>query len=151
MKQLNIQKIIEKEIPIVKSMGVQFIEFQDDSCTISVPLNLNHNHKGTAFGGSLYSVCTSACYGLMFSLQINEGLQEFDLVIGEGSIRYQKPVYRDFKVKSILQLSDLAAFKDKLAKNGFAKIHLNAYVSVEGDETHLCEYKATFIMLKKKG
>ena len=151
MQNLNIQKIIEKEIPIVKSMGVQFVEFKDDSCTISVPLAPNHNHKGTVFGGSLYSACTSACYGLMFSLQIKEGLEEFDLVIGEGTIRYQKPVHQDFRVKSFFNLSDLSAFKEKLVKSGFAKIYLEAYVFLTGEETiHLCKYSATFIMMKKK-
>ena len=146
----SIQKIIEKEIPIVKSMGVEFVDFQDDSCTIAVPIGPNHNHKGTVFGGSLYSVCTSACYGLMYSIQIEKSLDEYDLVIGEGSIRYQKPVHDDFHVKAQLSQADLAIFLEKLKKNGFGKINITAFVFIQNEETHLCEYSATFIMMKKK-
>lgn len=145
----NIQNIIEKEIPIVKSMGVEFVDFQEDSCTISVPIGPNHNHKGTVFGGSLYSACTSACYGLMYSIQINKKLDEFDLVIGEGSIRYQKPVHSDFQVKSQIKLSDLDVFVNKLGKNGFGKINITAYVFIQDEAIHLCEYSATFIMMRK--
>ncbi len=146
----SIQKIIEKEIPIVKSMGVEFVDFQDDSCTIAVPIGPNHNHKGTVFGGSLYSVCTSACYGLMYSIQIEKSLDEYDLVIGEGSIRYQKPVHDDFHVKAQLSQTDLGVFLEKLKKNGFGKINITAFVFIQNEETHLCEYSATFIMMKKK-
>lgn len=146
----SIQKIIEKEIPIVKSMGVDFVDFQDHSCTISVPIGPNHNHKGTVFGGSLYSACTSACYGLMYSIQINKQLEEYDLVIGEGSIRYQKPVHSDFQVKAQLSSDELNLFLEKLKKNGFGKINITAYVFIQNEETHLCEYSATFIMMKKR-
>lgn len=150
MTNRNIQNIIEKEIPIVKSMGVEFVEFQGASCMISVPLGPNHNHKGTVFGGSLYSVCTSACYGLMYSTQINENLHEYDLVIGEGTIRYQKPVHGDFFVRAMLLPVDLEVFLTKLHKNGFSKINITAYVFINDESTHLCEYSATFIMMKKK-
>lgn len=146
----NIQKIIEKEIPIVKSMGVEFVDFEEDSCTIAVPIGPNHNHKGTVFGGSLYSACTSACYGLMYSIQISKKLDEYDLVIGEGAIRYQRPVHSDFQVKAQLKLEDLTSFIGKLEKNGFGKINMTAYVFIQDQETHLCEYTATFIMMKKK-
>ncbi len=146
----NIQNIIEKEIPIVKNMGVEFVEFTDLSCMISVPLGPNHNHKGTVFGGSLYSACTSACYGLMYSMQISKNLHEYDLVIGEGSIRYHKPVHGDFHVRSEVKLSDQSLFLEKLAKNGFSKIHITAYVFIQDEKTHLCEYSATFVMMKHK-
>lgn len=146
----NIQKIIEKEIPIVKSMGVEFVEFTDLSCMISVPIGPNHNHKGTVFGGSLYSVCTSASYGLMYSMQISEKLDEYDLVIGEGSIRYLKPVHEDFFVRSQVKLADQKIFLEKLAKNGFCKINITSYVFIQDEMNHLCEYSATFIMMKKK-
>lgn len=145
----NIQNIIEKEIPIVKSMGVEFVEFTDLSCLISVPIGPNHNHKGTVFGGSLYSACTSACYGLMYSMQIIKDLNEYDLVIGEGTIRYQKPVHNDFHVRSQVKIEDQENFLIKLKKNGFSKINLTAHVFIQDEATHLCEYSATFIMMKK--
>ncbi|QDK42585.1 hypothetical protein DOM21_14220 [Bacteriovorax stolpii] len=149
MQTADIQSIIEVEIPIVKQMGVIFDEFKTDSCIASVPLAPNHNHKGTVFGGSLYSVCTSACYGLMYSLQIAHQLEGFDLVIGEGKIRYLKPVDRDFKVKAEIIPAEWSEFKKKISTNGFGKIQLKAKVFMDNDSTPLCDYSAVFVLMKK--
>lgn len=151
MEAKIIQKIIEDEIPIVKSMGVKFIDFGHDSCIISVPLEPNHNHKNTVFGGSLYSVCTSACYGILFALQLEDKLEHLDLVIGEGSIRYIKPVDKDFKVRAELNSADWKRLKEKVQITGFSKIQLTAFVFADDETHHLCEYKATFILMNKRG
>lgn len=149
MSTSQIQSVIESEIPIVKQMGVVFEEFKSDSCTASVPLEPNHNHKGTVFGGSLYSVCTSACYGLMYSLQMENSLTDFDLVISEGKIRYLKPVVSDFKVKAEIIPAEWSEFKKKVGANGFGKIQLKARVYLPGDVTALCDYSAIFVLMKK--
>lgn len=146
----DIQKTIETEIPIVKEMGVEFQEFQDFSCTISAPLAPNHNHKGTAFGGSLYSICTAACYGLMYSLQIKENFHNYDLVIGEGSIRYVRPVEKDFFVKAELLAEDWEPFIQRVQSSGFGKINIKAYVYTHIQTQHLCEYSAVFVLKKIK-
>ncbi len=150
MEALIIQKIIETEIPIVKGMGVKFTDFTHDSVTISVPLAPNHNHKNTAFGGSLYSVCTAACYGILFSLQREDKLVHLDLVIGEGSIRYVKPVDKDFKVKAQLDPFEWKRLKEKVQITGFSKIQLSAFVFTDNEDHHLCDYKATFILMNKR-
>lgn len=148
MDTQRIQDIIEQEIPMVKQMGVTFTNFKTDSCEARVPLEPNHNHKGTVFGGSLYSVCTSACYGLMYSLQIENQLEAFDLVIGEGKIRYLKPVEKDFAVKAEIIPADWSECKKKLASNGFGKIQLKAKVYLPDDPTPLCDYSAVFVLMK---
>lgn len=145
----KIQSIIEMEIPMVKQMGVSFLEIRSDSCVASVPLEPNHNHKGTVFGGSLYSVCTSACYGLMYSLQLENNLNDFDLVIGEGKIRYIKPVSEDFRVKAEIIPAEWSEFKKKITANGFGKIQIRAKVYLSSDPTILCDYSAIFVLMKK--
>ena len=150
MNLKSIQKTIETEIPIVKSMGVEFIEFRDFTCKVSVPLEPNHNHKGTAFGGSLYSVCTAASYGLMYALQVKENFHDYDLVIGEGSIRYVRPVTGDFFVKAELESVDWIPFTERVQSTGFGKISIKAYVYLTNESQKLCEYSATFVLKKIK-
>lgn len=150
MKEADIQSIIEKEIPITRNMGVKFKEFTPNSSLVTVPLAPNHNHKGTVFGGSLYSVCAAACYGLIYSLQIKENLHEFDLVIGEGTIRYIKPVKEDFQVRAKVQLEDWEILKAKLEKNGFGKIPMTAKIFIVDEKASLCEFSATFVLMEIK-
>jgi thioesterase domain-containing protein len=142
----SVEDTIAKEIPIVKQMGVKFEEFNQYSCRVSVPLEPNHNHKNTAFGGSLYSACTAACYGLMYSLQITENFHDYDLVIGEGTIRYVRPVDNDFYIKAEILPEDWSAFIIKVQKNGFAKINIKAHVFIKDETQHLCDYAAIFVL-----
>jgi thioesterase domain-containing protein len=144
----SIQDTIIQEIPIVEKMGVKLIEFHDYACKVSVPLEPNHNHKNTAFGGSLYSACTAACYGLMYALQVKEKFHDYDLVIGDGSIRYIRPVDNDFFIKAELLPEDWKIFMEKVQKNGFGKIPVKAYVFISSESQQLCSYSATFVMKK---
>lgn len=142
---VSLQKTIQHEIPITVSMGITYEDFQDTSCLISVPLAPNHNHKGTAFGGSLYSACAAACYGLLYHLQVKENLTEFDLLLAAGNINYLKPVQSDFQVKATLIDSDWQNLMSKLTKQGFAKIEIKAQVIV-GVEQNLCDFSGVFVL-----
>ena len=141
----QLQKIIQEEIPITVSMGITYEDFQDTACIISVPLAPNHNHKGTAFGGSLYSACAAACYGLLYHLQVKENLTQFDLVLGSGNINYLRPVHSDFQVKAQIVEADWKSLMSKLTKQGFGKIEINAQVSV-GPEQNLCDFRGVFVL-----
>ena len=144
----QLQKIIQHEIPITVSMGISYLDFQDTTCLISVPLAPNHNHKGTAFGGSLYSACAAACYGLLYHLQIKESLTAFDLVLGSGSVNYLKPVQSDFQVKAQLVQQDWQNLVLKLAKLGFGKIEIKAQV-ITSHEQNLCDFTGMFVLKRR--
>jgi thioesterase domain-containing protein len=142
----EIQEIVEREIPIVKDMGVSFEELGEDHCIIAVPLGPNHNHKGTAYGGSLYSVCTAASYGLFYSLQRKWELTQYDLLIMDGAIKYLKPVARDFKVEAKIKKEDWENLVHNLPTKKFGKMQVSATVYLESAEQALCTYEAQFVL-----
>lgn len=144
----SIQETIELEIPIVKKMGVDIVEFHDYSCTATAPLDPNHNHKNTVFGGSLYATCTAVGYALMYALQVKEKFHDYDLVIGEGSIRYILPVDSDFFITASIEPADWKIFTEKVSKNGFGKIPIIAHVYIHSKAKPLCSYNAIFVMKK---
>lgn len=146
MKRSEVQKIIEHEIPITKAMGIEFQDFQDTSCLISVPLAPNHNHKGTAFGGSLYSACAAACYGILYYLQVKHKLSNYDLLLASGSINYAKPVQKDFQIKASLLSEDWNQLTTKLSKQGFGKIQIVASVFTDDEQNPLCEFSGIFVL-----
>jgi len=142
----KLQKIIQQEIPITTSMGIKYEDFKDSSCLISVPLAPNHNHKGTAFGGSLYSACAAACYGLLYHLQVKENLTNYDLLLASGEIAYSKPVQSDFKVLATLEENDWQHFQTKLKKQSFGKIKIKAKVFTTKDQETLCNFTGQFVL-----
>jgi thioesterase domain-containing protein len=51
-----LQGAMRDEIPLARHIGIE-VESADDECVaLSAPLAPNTNHRGTAFGGSLYSL-----------------------------------------------------------------------------------------------
>ena len=87
----ELQEVLNSEIPLTKAIGIEVAEFDDSGLTICAPLEKNINHKSTAFGGSLYSVCVLAGWGLIYLL-----LKKYKLtghiVIHESNTNYLKPV-----------------------------------------------------------
>ena len=62
----NIQNEMDLRIPILKSLELKLQSLNDEHSLLRVPLSPNRNHKGTAFGGSLYASCTAGCYAFIY-------------------------------------------------------------------------------------
>jgi thioesterase domain-containing protein len=142
------QKLIEHHIPITKSMGFKVYKIENFTAELSAPLQPNHNHKNTVFGGSLYAACAAACYAVLYNLQIEEKLDSFDLLLATGNSRYLKPVTEDFKVRATINTSEWSILLSKLVKKGAGKITVNATVFTDSDPTILCEFQGVFVLKK---
>lgn len=53
-------------IPITQAMGVRVESYDGQQLILRAPIALNHNHLGTAFGGSLNTLATLAGYGFLW-------------------------------------------------------------------------------------
>lgn len=103
----RVQEHILKSIPILEKLGVTFEKIQPDLCRVKVSLAPNRNHKNTAFGGSIYSACAAACYGVLYWHQDAEKIFDKDIVIANGNVQYLKGVTTDFSVEATLTGSEL--------------------------------------------
>ncbi len=124
-------------------MGVRDFKVSQDEVSLLLPLEPNRNHKGTLFGGSLYSAGALACYGLFLSSLAERGIQNNNIVIAEGNIRYLKPVTRDIEIK--------AGWESAEAKDRFFQVLLSKkkarviMVATGFENEELCfEFKSSF-------
>lgn len=96
VKREEFKAFLVKSVPIAKAMGVEVESIEKGQVTLSAPLDKNINHKQTAFGGSLHSVATLACWSC-FHLKLIEVLkEEAPIVIVSSEISYLRPVSGDF-------------------------------------------------------
>jgi thioesterase domain-containing protein len=138
------ETFLHEQIPLSRAMGVKIEVCDQESLVISAPLDLNHNHLGTAFGGSLSAIATLAGYGLLW-LQLGD--RDSHIVIGKSSIFYRHPVRK--AIRAICRRPDeetLAAFKAKFKRTGKARITLQ--VTVEEDDCVCVEFEGVFVALK---
>ena len=129
----NLQQLFNSEIPISKELGVTVQSLTEKEIQLELPLEPNRNHKGTSFGGSLYSGCALACYGIFLSQLRSLGIQTMDIVISKGEIKYLAPVKADAQiVAGFRTLEEKAAFFRGLQAKGKARATMHAQVRVAG-------------------
>lgn len=135
MTPKDLQELFNKEIPITKSMGLTVIKATSDEVVLKFQLDENKNHKGTAFGGSQYSACALACYGLFLVGLRSRGFITNNIVISDGHINYKAPVDDHFQSRASWSSESQKSFFDKLERKQKSKVVLQAEVSTQG---HVC-------------
>ena len=135
---------LHREIPLTAAMGARVTRYEQGRLYVTAPLALNHNHLGTAFGGSLSAVATLAGYALLW-LELRD--RTAHVVIRRSSIEYRRPVHGD--LEAICQApaeAALAAFRADFARKGKARLDLRVEISHAGEIAAL--YEGTFVALR---
>lgn len=119
-----LQKRIGREIILATPMGV-IVECADDSAVIlRAPLAANANHKGTAFGGSIYSLAVLAGWAWLTRDLASREI-DGDAVIQESSMRFLKPVHGELRAcVDIPGATEVEKFHKALGRAGRGRIRL---------------------------
>jgi thioesterase domain-containing protein len=146
MTNAELEKILKTGIPISDEMGIQDLQIKGHELSLKLPLAPNVNHKKTIFGGSLYSSCALACYGLFLSGLRDQAIPTNDIVISEGNMRYLAPVDGDATVTAQWNSADeMSKFFQTLKSKRKARVLMRAQVRVA---TGICaEFSGHFVAL----
>jgi thioesterase domain-containing protein len=139
-----LENYLLEQIPITSAMGVKVSSASPSQVVIQASFLKNINHKKTVFGGSLHSIATLACWGLLHIKLLNQNAQ---IVIAESKTDYLAPVNSDFKAESFEpDTKDWDHFIKIFQKRGKARISLHAKIFQEG---MLCvDYSGIFVAIR---
>lgn len=137
------ERFLHAQIPLSKAMGVRVESFGDGQLVLTAPLDLNHNHLGTAFGGSLSAIAVLAGYGLVWLLL---GDRKAHIVVRRSSIQYHHPVRGTLRaICSSPDEATFAAFRNQFAQKGKARLSLQVTIEEEG---RVCvQFEGLFVAL----
>lgn len=121
-----LEDLIHQDIPLTRAMQLSVRAWDGDSLQLAAPLAANSNHKGTMFGGSLYSLCVLAGWGWL-TLRLRDGdLDEGHIVIKGGQIEYPQPVVGDaVAICDAPSAEDWEKFTTQFRRRGRARLYLN--------------------------
>jgi thioesterase domain-containing protein len=133
----ELEDYLRREIPLSRDMGVRVASLDGKALELAAPLAPNRNHKGTAFGGSLYSLATLAAWGTVRALLAPMGPGRdgaaVHIVIVEGALNYLKPVQGAFAARCERpDEAEAARFRQALLRKGKARIALRSEVRAAG-------------------
>ena len=124
----KLQDVLHSEIPLTRAIGIEVVEYNDNGLTLSAPLENNVNHKATAFGGSLYSVCVLSGWSLIYLLLKERGLSGH-IVIQESNIRFLRPVTTNIIAKCAFESGEQCEkFIRSYKRKALARIRLQSRV-----------------------
>ena len=92
----RLRDVLHEEIPLTRAMGVEVDSYDGNCLVLAAPLDLNTNHKSTAFGGSLYSLAVLTGWGLLY-LKLQQRDVGAHIVIRQSHIDYIRPVTQDMR------------------------------------------------------
>jgi thioesterase domain-containing protein len=135
---------LHDKIPLARAMGVRVEAGASDALVITAPLEPNHNHLGTAFGGSLSAVATLAAYALLW---VELGDRTGHIVVHRSEIVYHRAVRGE--IRAICRRppeAELTEFRRQFADKGKARIRLAATIEHAG---RVCvEFAGDFVALR---
>ena len=129
----KVQKALYKHIPLAKHLGVTIEQFTDKDFSIFAPLEPNINDKGTAFGGSLYSIAVLCGWGFL-QLKCAQAKLKVETVIHKAQVKYILPVEGAFTAKTSLDETEWSHLLPVLQKGQKVRIPLNVDVFCDGEK-----------------
>src|SRR5690606_32325418 len=94
MSPKELEEHLHSSIPVSGLMGIRVDSCADGEIILTAPLSINHNHLGTAFGGSLAVLATLAGYCALWTAL---GKKDTHIVIRRSNIEYVRPVTGDIR------------------------------------------------------
>jgi thioesterase domain-containing protein len=137
-----LQNRIVGEFSLAKHIGIIVESADDDAVVLRAPLAPNANYKGTAFGGSLYSVAVLAGWAWVTRYLAARGLAA-DAVIQESSVRFLSPVQGELRARTAAPPeAQIDKFRKMLQRAGRGRIRLR--VEINYGETLAALFEGVF-------
>ena len=139
-------EFLHAQIPLTRAIGLRVVESNAQRLVLEAPLAANVNHLGSAFGGSLHALPTLACYGALWTLLREAGL-DGHVVVKRSSANYRQPVRGVLRATCERPPAKLVtAFMDDLRRHGKARMELTAVVD-GADGKPAVEFSGSFVAL----
>jgi len=137
-----LQERILGEFPLARHIGVEVERADDAGVVLRAPLAPNANDKGTAFGGSLYSLSVLTGWAWVARYLAARDLPA-DTVIQESSIRFLIPVRGAFLASADAPgAAHIDKFRKMLHRAGRGRIRLT--VQIHCGETPATLFQGVF-------
>jgi len=140
MTPAELTQYLHEKIPLTRAMELRVVSANRAEFIVTAPLEANHNHLGTAFGGSLSALATVAGYAFIWH---ELGDASAHVVIRDSSMNYRRPVRGELRAVCVMpSIEEIDAFRETFARTG--KARLNLTVQIED----AAEFSGTYVALR---
>jgi thioesterase domain-containing protein len=122
----DVRDYLYENFPLARAMRVEVRSADDSGVRLLAPLEVNDNHQGTAFGGSISALLLLSAWTVVQLGLREEGLT-CGIVIQRNSVEYLRPVCADFEALCpVPDGAEWSRFADTLRRRGRARLVVHA-------------------------
>ena len=137
-----LQNLIIAEFALARHIGIWVEAADDDALVLQAPLAANANDKGTAFGGSLFSVAVLTGWAWVTRYLARVGI-DAEAVIQESNVRYLTPVHAVLRATVVApEAPQIEKFRKMLQRAGRGRIRLR--VDIHQDDKLATTFEGVF-------
>ena len=138
----KLQRTWHDTIPITEHMGIKLYQYTGRTLETRASLNKNINLHGSMFAGSIFSLATLTGWGMVW-LQLQERGLAGDIVMGDGNIRYSKPITK--RPRAVCNIESLKGSFEPLTRG--EKIRLNLTIEVYDRDIATAKLEGVYYVL----
>ena len=146
MNAETLQTFLRQFIPATALLGLTVHSIENGTVTLTLPHELNHNHKHTAFGGSI-ALGATTCGWAWVHAHFPEA--EGNIVIQHGETDYLHPARGDLRFQNrAVDAEAWQQFQADFAASGKGKIRLT--VEMWSEDKLAARFRGNFVAVKPK-
>ena len=134
---------LHHHIPLCRAMQVGLGGVDETGLTLTAPLSENHNDKGSAFGGSLATLCTLSGWAAVSYLCRDAGL-EVDMLVSRSHLNYRRQLTAPTLCATAKWPQDAQAFLAALKAGDPARTTVKATAGAPGVGEIAVEFSGRF-------
>ncbi len=146
MTTKDLEKLLTEQIPVTKSLGVTLELVSETEVRLAAPLEINRNHMGTAFGGSLSTLMILSGYSWLYHFMFTKG-HTGHVILRETQAKFIHPVDENMLIFCRKPSEkNLSTFLATFEKKGLARITLES--EIRTSKGKVCSMTGIFVAQK---
>jgi thioesterase domain-containing protein len=137
------------DIPLLDAMQLSFVRFDDLTLAMEAPLAPNINNKGTAFGGSIASICLFGGWAVSTLAFINNDIHNTEIVVFKNEMTFERPAMGLLRVNAWIEPDEFEACLARLKAGDRSRIRLNIHVDLFHDEDRCATMHGLYVVWLK--
>ena len=137
------------DIPLLTAMQLSFIDYDKLTLTMEAPLAPNINNKGTAFGGSIASICLFGGWAVSTLAFADNGVHNTEIVVYTNEMTFERPARGHLTIKAKVESEDFEPCLARLKANDRSRIRMNIHVDLFHDEYRCATMDGLYVVWLK--
>ncbi len=118
------------DIPLLTAMQLEFVRYDELVLTMAAPLAPNINNKGTAFGGSIASICLFGGWAVSTLACLDRGIENTEIVVYRSTMTFERPAKGQLSIHAAIDRADFENCLTRLTSHTDEKARLDIDVAL---------------------